>query len=196
MGWVDGMEWGQVPVTVSAQDHCLTNPTNHLRYVCLGRMATGWVGMCSPPLSSTKESKTKIELMQLSSLLSEQLSGATGKLAGTRFPLTPIRVECLTCSGAWFAPCGWGQTQHWQHIIDPLFPVISCLSQACWLGQGGKAGESEKEEGEGMASSESSHWFEIWNLLLIKAKLRRKEVVWHSTPFENTMCVCLAQYTT
>ena len=89
-----------MPVPVSAQDHCLANPTNHLRYVCLGRVAMGWVGACSPPLSSTEESKLQIVLMQLSSLLSQQLSGATGKLAGTRFPLTLICAKFLTCSGA------------------------------------------------------------------------------------------------
>lgn len=98
MGWMDGMRASAVPV--SAQDHCLANPTNHLRYTCLGRMAMGWVGVCSPPLSSTEESKTQIALMQLSSLLSKPLSGATGRLAGTRFPLTLICVEFLTCSGA------------------------------------------------------------------------------------------------
>lgn len=87
-------------VLVSAQDHCLANPTDHLRYVCLGRVATGWVGACSPPLSSTEESKPQMVLMQLSSLLSQRLSGATGKLGGTRFPLTLICDEFLTCSGA------------------------------------------------------------------------------------------------
>lgn len=33
MEWLDGIERGKGPVTVSARDHCLSSPTSHLRYV-------------------------------------------------------------------------------------------------------------------------------------------------------------------
>lgn len=52
------------------------------------------------------------------------------------------------------------------------------------------AGRESRRVGEGEEGARGTifwenDWFEMWNILLIKAKPRRKEAVWYSTLFEK-----------